>query len=187
MKKVIVFAVIIGMAIGSAAYAEKMYEGEDIPKYIYNLKEGNFAIKVDAVLSLGKIGKPAIPALLETLKDKNDFTRVGSVLALGEIGSRENIMFPELIQSVADKSELVRWAAADVLDEISTDAKSSVPALIEALKDSNKNVRENASESLGEIGDRSALEALDLLAKNDREESVRKSAETAIERIRSKK
>jgi len=79
---------------------------------------------------------------------------------------------------------LNRWIVIDSLGAIGD--PNAVNPLIEALNDEDRWVRTNAAEELGKLGDVRAIDPLTYVARNDKEERVRKVAAEALERIGTK-
>ena len=46
-------------------------EAEDIESFIKQLRDDNKSVRRNAVIALGRIGEPAVPALIEELSDKS--------------------------------------------------------------------------------------------------------------------
>src|SRR5262249_11698899 len=72
-----------------------------------------------AVLSLGKIGKPAVPALIKALDSPDDEVRRGAAMTLGHIGPQAEDAVPRLTDvSAKDLSPQVKAAASLALKRI---------------------------------------------------------------------
>jgi hypothetical protein len=131
-----------------------------------------------AMETLVKIGKPAVPALSAALKDGDPYVRERAATALGEIGDVSAV--PVLNAALKDSDSTVRRMAAGALGEIG-DA-SAAPALSEALKNSDSTVRLMAASALGKIGDVSTVRALSAALK-DGDPHVRNRAAWALGKI----
>lgn len=167
---------------------ESMEELKDIDGLIRALKNDDYLIRKDAVISLKKIGdNKSVPALIESLKYQSwqdDYTvliavRENSAEALGIIGDKKAI--PALIDALSnDSDEEVRWKAAAALGKLND--SSAVDSLINALNDKSWAVRRNATIALGDIGDERGYEPL-LKAISDKDWHVRKYATIALGKI----
>ena len=97
-------------------------------------------------------------------------------------------IFPEAIPSLIrvlknGKGEIKGYAAV-ALGRAGPAAKDAVPLLIKVLKDEkNKDVRWNVVYAVGMIGDKSSLETLYYVAKQDSNKDVRNAAKEAIKKI----
>jgi HEAT repeat protein len=94
-----------------------------------------------AALTLGRIGKPAEPALpnlLEGLRDPDATFRMSAHHALVFLGPGA---VPYLVRALADPSERVWYSAVLALGKIGPAARSAVPALVDALKGGNTSLR----------------------------------------------
>ena len=76
----------------------------------------------------------------------------------------------------------MRAAAAYALGE--SGSKDAVPSLIKAVKSRQGRSYRAAVRALGKLGDRRAIPVLEEVARDDREEWVRKAAQDSIRSIR---
>jgi len=89
----------------------------------------------NAIGSLGKEGKAAVPALRKTLKDEDPWMRHFSAVALGHIGESAKDAVPDLVKAFDDNEYVVQKAAVDAVGAIGPKAKEAVPALLKVWKD----------------------------------------------------
>lgn len=100
--------------------------------------------------ALGKMGKPAIPALTVAFKKKT-LWRANVALALWFMGADAGGATPLLIEALADNKSTIRALAASTLCKIGHSAKAAIPSLTKALKDSDASVRTQAQLALKAI------------------------------------
>ena len=84
------------------------------------------ATNAQAVETLKKTGKDAVPALIEALQDQNTDVRGSVGFVLGEIG-RDAV--PALTLALQDEDWNIRYSAREVLGKIGT------PEALKAIKD----------------------------------------------------
>jgi HEAT repeat protein len=154
----------------------------EVKEAIRALGDGNWEVRRDAALELGRIGpeRGVIPALIQALGDDEWKVREAASDALGRIGPEA---VPALIQALEDEDWRVREAAAWALRVIRPRAVGAAPALLQVLEDDeNADVREAAAEALGETGlEKEVIPAL-IQALED-EERVHKAATDALVHI----
>jgi HEAT repeat protein len=106
---------------------------------------------MNALIALGPVAKPAIPALNQCL-DRDDIA-VEAVEILGYHLSGPPPLGPEaavpLLRALTNRNLSVRRIAANSLGLMQTRPKEVVPALIRTLQDPSAEVRRNAAGSLG--------------------------------------
>jgi len=139
-----------------------------------------------AVRELYRIGDPAIPELIRALRSPQDTARISAALLLGWRGPAAAPAVTALIAALDDENYKVRINALFALRAIGPGAYSSVPCILDALKDTDALVRENAAATLKTFGKAAAraLDALETLAREDKDEKVRAQAKAAAEKIR---
>lgn len=86
-----------------------------------------------AATALGRIGRPAVPALIQTLGHRDPEVRRQAALVLARIGPDAYPAVRELTGLLGDPEEDVRKAAARALGQIGPDAAEAVPALMRQL------------------------------------------------------
>jgi HEAT repeat protein len=154
---------------------------KEIASLIEKLKSNDERELDTAIEKLGKIGKPAIPALMKALQDKNLLVRRSAADVLAKIGPPA---IPDLVKALNNFDAGVLSSATSVLGSIGAEAKMAVPKLILLLKNPNANVRGSAAYALGSIGAEAKTAARPLVPLlKDREANVRSSAAYALERI----
>ncbi len=154
---------------------------EVVPELIQAMSEGGDAQTV-AHQTLGRIGKPAVPALIEALGGSDYQIRYGAIMALGEIGpdavdaveplkdlfgrvmSNEQIAIMHTLADITGGDHIIamlkaalrveglRYHAMRVLGDIGPKASSAVPIIIAYLADEKDQTRVEAIESLAGIG-----------------------------------
>ncbi len=103
-------------------------------------------------LTLGRIGKKAVPYLVPLLRNEERTIRVGAAVALATIGKGAADAAPELIaRTRRDSYWLARHTAAAALGRADREKSQSVPALILRLNDPVCNVRAMAVNALGNL------------------------------------
>jgi HEAT repeat protein len=129
--------------------------GGSADKYIQDLKNNNFSIRVNAARELGFLNNTrAVEPLILTLKnDKIPDVRATAAASLGNFGDERAV--EPLIQAINDQNSLVRNVAIESLGVLGD--KRAVEPLIQALKSDNDYV---ATTSLGKLKDPRAVEPL---------------------------
>lgn len=109
----------------------------------------DLAIRPTVALALGKVGKPAVPALAAKLKDGDAGVRASAAAALGHVGSDARDATPTLVEALQDRDREVRRAAGQALEAIGPDTDKAVPALIAVLRSNDAEpVRQAAIKAL---------------------------------------
>lgn len=137
-----------------------------------------------AVINQALIGMKSVHAaelFAAQLKKKPDDLVLNELANMGIAGHDAGDVVLSLLNN---NSPRIRIAAAETLGYINY--KEAVPKLIELLNDkSDVNLNGAAAESLGRLRDSSASTALELTAKNHWYPAVRKSAEKALQNLKS--
>jgi HEAT repeat protein len=131
---------------------------------------------------LGRIGKPAVPALIDALADRWQESRQSVVArTLGRIGPAAAEAVPALAHELTSENANVRQAAAEGLGQIGPPAEPAVPALIQLLTDRLPDSRQAAAVALARVGksDPAAIPPLIQLLP-DRSDEVRDGAVEAL-------
>ncbi|HEX2912316.1 MAG TPA: HEAT repeat domain-containing protein [Chloroflexia bacterium] len=110
---------------------------------------------------------------LDKLESPDKRVRIAAATALGRVTKNKHLVIQPLINLLTDPDEDVSRAANRALIKL---GKEAVLPLIEALKHPDPDIRYHAISPLGEIPDRSAIEPLLDLLKNDENSSVRAAA-----------
>jgi HEAT repeat protein len=95
---------------------------------------------------LGRVGKPALPALRPFLKDRS--VRTVTVCAIGEIGPDASEAVPDMIPLLKDSTWLTRMQTCNALAKIGPGASKAIPALLELKSDTNPNVHQELVKAL---------------------------------------
>ena len=137
-----------------------------------------------AMETLVKTGKPAVPALVAALKSdrENQMVRKPAVKVVEALVKIGKPAVPALVDALKDSDYWVRWQAAEALGKI--EDNSAVPALTEALLDNDHYVRERAVEALVKIGKPAAPVLINVL--KDGNERLRQHAVKVLGEIRDK-
>jgi len=108
-----------------------------------------------AAYALGKIGKPAVPALVKATKNKNSRVRKFSTHALGQIKGDRYAILAELSR---DPDPAVRFRAFRAL-RIIKDKRSATDAVI-GIKDRHKSVKIQALKLLADLNETRVVESV---------------------------
>ena len=135
-------------------------------------------LRLNAAIAIGKIGKPAVPALRELLGGTNKDARFYAIWALGWVGPDAADAAPDLIKAMADKDDNIRRKAAYSLGRIAASPKKTIDVLLAAFKDPHEDVRQAASDALAKFG-KDAVPGL-LEALKDTDVKVRLQAARAV-------
>ncbi|MBI3409221.1 MAG: HEAT repeat domain-containing protein [Planctomycetes bacterium] len=126
---------------------------EAIPALIKLLKDNDPNVRLEATITLAKIGPDSVPALTRALESQNKLTRMGAALSLGHLGSAAKRAEPELKKLLKDTEEDVRCHAAQALFRIDPQtAETVVPVLSSALDSLDPYIRLCAMGTLSRIG-----------------------------------
>jgi hypothetical protein len=91
-----------------------------VPALSTNLFTENSDLRIETILTLGKIGSESKPAntllIISLLNDKNVQARRVAAEALGQIGVKESV--PALYYALNDTDEIVAWKSAISIDRI---------------------------------------------------------------------
>jgi HEAT repeat protein len=168
---------------------EPSYNGKPLASWVALLKDKDFYVRrgaAEALKTMGKEAKAAVPALTNALEDNFYGVRQTAAQALGSIGPDAEAAIPALSNAAAkDHYACVRLAAAEALGKIGPATKDVVPTLSNALRDLDDDVRRAAAEALGKCG----LEAKDAVlalreAEKDSSEPVRRTAAEGLKYFR---
>ncbi len=159
----------------------------DVPRLVAALESPDDYVAAFAAWSLGNLGaaaREAVPALARALsRARTDAVVAG---ALARIGPAAEGAVPTLVAALRGDDADRRWRAARTLGRIGPAAAAAVGPLADALADSgNPELRLHAARALGRIGPaaRPAAAALQR-ATGDADESVRREAKQALDRLR---
>ncbi|OQY59650.1 MAG: hypothetical protein B6245_05600 [Desulfobacteraceae bacterium 4572_88] len=159
-----------------------------VPNLVTALSHENADIRGASANALGIIGpiaKEATPQLVRTLTDPEQTVQDAATESLGKIGT---VAIPLLVEALSDSDEDIRNAATGILDKIdpkwrkSESASEAIRRLSRMMADSFSSDRATAVEAIGIISPSAAISQL-AIALVDGEESVRKSAKEALEKM----
>lgn len=151
---------------------------------IHLIQDGAHAVRVEAILAVGKfgeLGKAALPRLQQMATAPESSERAQAARAIWMLTQDANFVLPILIQSLNDGG--LEWEPLEVIAEIGPAAQGAVPHLVRAL-DKDESVQIFAATALGKIGPgaASAVPALRTLLDHP-EQEVRDAAQQAIAAI----
>jgi hypothetical protein len=122
-----------------------------IPQFVAMLADKEDLTKGKACMVLGKIGKPAIPALFTALSQTNDIARALAAYALSENGTNAVHIRPNLEAMLSDKSIFVRLHAAQALGKLGGNPETIVPVLLRCFHEGDRDTRSYALEVLSKL------------------------------------
>ena len=122
-----------------------------IPQFVAMLANKEDLTKGKACMVLGKIGKPAIPALFTALSQTNDIARALAAYALSENGTNAVHIRPNLEAMLSDKSIFVRLHAAQALGKLGGNPETIVPVLLRCFHEGDRDTRSYALEVLSKL------------------------------------
>jgi HEAT repeat protein len=125
-----------------------------------------------------------VPALIDALREDHEFITAARALTKLDKEKASAILIEELLN---DKKEDVVWDAMIILGEMKE--KRAIPKLIDIFKNKNNSEfrRANAISALGEIEDTTVLSFLVEVSKDTLSSLMAKSAQEAIDKIKSRK
>jgi len=122
-----------------------------VPLLVSALSDDNEEIRQIVTAVLGKIGKPAVPALAQALKNDGVLVRRQALLALSRVGRDGKEAVPAVVAAVKDDSKDVRSFAVAALLKIDPEGPAILPALKQTLQDADKGVRIGAVYTLEDL------------------------------------
>lgn len=172
----------INTIMGRLGLAREQNESEaDEAALARDLADSSWAVRVEAVQKLGKIGKQApLGLLLVGLNDEQSSVRAAAARALAR--NPRQAALPALVIALGDTEWVVRAEVAMALGKLQELAP--LESLLAVLKDKDATVRAAAVEALGDLGSESTLEPLQE-ALRDEDWSVREAATLALDRVKS--
>jgi len=139
-------------------------------------------IRIKVAGMIGQVGgSNAVPALSDALlHDPRSEVRIAALESLRKLDGQEAARIPALIAALCEKDQGIREGATDALAKLGT---AATPALIGALKNPDLYIRDGAVQTLAKIDPLSegAVNALAYTAVTDKSQTVRESAEIALE------
>ncbi len=146
-------AAIEAAALDKLGKLDAVQKKQLVPQLVKELDNPDFDRYYGAILALGKIGPPALPALTNAMQGGGSAPRRRyAAMAIGKMGEAGAPAAPAFVNGLADEDRNFRLIVMDELPNLGTGAKAGVPALIAATKDESIFVRLAAIRALGEIG-----------------------------------
>jgi hypothetical protein len=133
-----------------------------IPQFVTMLADKEDLTKGKSCMVLGKIAKPALPALLAALSHTNDIARALAAFALGENGTNASHVCSNLEAMLNDKAIFVRLNAAVALGKLGGKPETFVPVILRCAHEGDEDTRLYALDSLGKLKDRARSAVHDL-------------------------
>lgn len=170
----------VNAIMGRLGLAREQNESEgDESALARDLADASWAVRVEAIQKLGKIGKQApLGLLLVGLNDEQSSVRAAAARALAR--NPRQAAIPALVAALGDTEWVVRAEAAMALGKLQE--FTPLEPLQVTLKDKDATVRAAAVEALGDIGTERVLEPLQE-ALRDEDWSVREAATLALGRM----
>ncbi len=164
-----------------------------LPALIGAMKDRSGIVRRVAAIALGAIRQPTpevVETLIRALADQDAAVVDNAAHSLLDLGPA---VLPALSRALKDPDAAVRAGAAVTLTagiqfgQFRPVAPETITALMETLKDTEADIRDEAARSLAEVGTpaKVALGPLREMAQGDPVESVRRTAQRAVERLES--
>ena len=162
-----------------------------IPALTAALGDANPEVRREVLFALASMGADAAPAqaaVVKALGDPEVRVRAIAAYALGSIGAAAQGAAPKLRTELESTDPVVRvasaWALVHVSPKSDQIAPEVLPVLMQGLRNENTAVRRGSADALGRLGKagRTAEGGLRAAAR-DPDESVRKAALAALERM----
>jgi HEAT repeat protein len=157
-----------------------------IPILVRSLKSPQLAVRHEAALALGNIGRPAVEPLVEVVKAESKDWETASLAAsaLEMMGPLAERAVPALTEALRSRHEKVILHAADALAAIGPAARTALPALRKLLTGQQVALRLHAANAIGDIGQVDEEAVGDLTnALKDKDENVRRESAEALGKI----
>jgi HEAT repeat protein len=144
------------------------FKGQPLEYWLAQLRQPDAEARYQASIALGKIGKPAVPALREVLHDPDPACRLAAAQALAKMYRNGIDALPDLIPLLHDPDPSLQAAAAKAIGHMDQLAADAVPDLIPLLSSPASECRYYAVDALCRIGPKapSAVPALCKLLKD---------------------
>jgi hypothetical protein len=129
--------------------------------YQESISESSQTSTTSALLSVGRTGKAAVPALMRTAANTNanPVVRGDAARTLAMIHADPELIVPVLIKCLEDSDQGVRKTAAWTLSGIGGDARAAVPTLVDMLRDPDPDILISAEQALRAINPAAATKA----------------------------
>lgn len=155
--------------------------GPALPDLLDALQTKNEDLRLNAAITLSKIGLGAIKPVSKLLNSEDDDTRFYAIWTIGWIGPDAKETAPTIIKLMNDKNEGIRRKAAFALGRLAGDPDRTIEVLVNAFKDESGEVRQAAGEALARFGTAAVPSLIDLL-KSEKNEA-RMQAATSLGEI----
>jgi len=133
---------------------------------------------------LGRIGRPAIPALSRALESPKPEVQTGALIGLGKIKAPPRKVVDALLRATRHKDEHMRAAAIQVLGLRGKNRTRAIQAALHGLRDKHVSVRSAAVWTLGQFRARGRAAVRGLgAALQDGDAGVRRAAAETLARI----
>ena len=149
------------------------------------LKSDDPDARLEGIRGLGELEgeKKAVDALIAVVNDPDMRIRIKTIDTLGNMHAKEAT--PLLVQQLflRDTELATKQHILAALGKIG-DIRATAPLLDFVARDIDPAVRGNAVFALGDIGDRQAVGPLEALARDGRDDNLRRLAQEAVRKIR---
>ena len=116
------------------------------------LQTKNEDMRLNAAITLSKIGKPAVAPVAKLLTSDDSDAKFYAIWTLGWIGPDAKETAPTMIKLMTDKNDGVRRKAAFALGRLAGDPDKAMEVLLAAFKDESPEVRQAAGDALAKFG-----------------------------------
>ena len=127
------------------------------------LQTKNEDLRLNAAITLSKIGQPAVKPVAKLLDSDDKDTKFYAIWTLGWIGPEAKETVPTMIKLMADKNEHIRRKAAFALGRLAGDPDKTLSVLVEAFNDKSPEVRQAAGDALAKFGKDAVPALIELL------------------------
>ncbi len=131
--------------------SEATYRGKPVAFWAEQLRQDDPQARDQASLALGKIGKPAVPALRDALGEPNPAVRLAAARALAKMYRDAADALPELIPLLQDPDTSIQAAAARAIGHMDLLGAAAAPALIPLLSSPDADCRLAAADAVGRL------------------------------------
>lgn len=123
-----------------------------LPRLMELLRTADEEIRLHIALTVGKIGKGAVPAVTPLLEDGDPLTRFYAAWSLGQIGPDAAAAVPKLLPLMRDKDASVRRKTIYALRRINVLDEGAARVLVGMIADPDVDVRPEVQEALVATG-----------------------------------
>ena len=115
-------------------------------------KDSDESVRISALESLGKFGRPATPALMSALLE-TDAELIGTALdSLRDVKANDPRLIPHLARLLDHEDHNVQWGAADAIGAMGSDAGEGITVLVAALDSADHFLGMSITKALVAIG-----------------------------------